>query len=243
MITGGSHGIGLSIVKRYLSMGWNVINLDISFSSTFENINEQEQIHYHYIHTDLSDIVAINDSVKCVKDKFDNINAFIHCAAHYSKRPRFEATVEEWMRSLMINLISPCLLINQLINLFHNSDKCSIVFIGSIAGSFAESRYYPYSVSKGAMISLVKQLAYELPTIRVNLISCGTVWSERLEEKFKTSYGIKSKEEAKHIISKNIMNRVGDIKEISNVVQFLISDEASFITGTQIFVDGGFHVI
>lgn len=241
VITGGSSGIGKEILKLLVNHKCKVVNLDIA---DMENGSAECLHDVLFIKTDLSSSEQINKSLDIIKSKFSKIDYFIHCAAGYANSRGLSSGTEDWLRVLKVNTFSVCNIISKLHPLMKSSGFGSIVLIGSVAGSFAQNNYYAYSVSKATYISLVRELSkrFRKSGIRINLISPGTVWTERLMSNV-SKYAITSKEEAdKYFGQYNILKEVSTPTQVSQPVLFLLSSRTN-ITGKCIFVDGGFHAI
>lgn len=123
----------------------------------------------------------------------------------------------------------------------------SIVNICSVSATHAQSHFATYNASKGALLTLTKCMALDLAPagIRVNSVSPGTIWTESNAEHILRRFGIDrgGADEHPDLGGKHVMRRLGDPHEVANAVAFLASSEASFITGANLVVDGGYSIV
>ncbi|MEO0011636.1 MAG: hypothetical protein RLZZ535_25, partial [Cyanobacteriota bacterium] len=116
--------------------------------------------------------------------------------------------------------------------------KGAIVNISSVHSQATANGTGPYAAAKGGTTALTRSMAIDYaPTIRVNTISPGWVMTPLIEQLFNTYDDPKAQQ--KLIEDRQVMKRIGTPEDIGNAAAFLVSDEASFITGTELFVDGG----
>jgi NAD(P)-dependent dehydrogenase (short-subunit alcohol dehydrogenase family) len=223
LVTGAANGIGRGIAELALKNNYQVIAADIDDSQAKEL--ESQGIQFYKV--DVSDENSIIQFKKQIADQ--EIFALINNAgiADPYNKPLNELELSEWENILRTNLSSMFLMTKHFSeNLISN--KGSIVNISSIRALRSEANTEAYMTAKSGVIGLTMALADSLKhKLRVNCISPG--WIE-------TRVSAPATEEVKDF---HLVNRVGNTNDISELVLFLISDKASFITGQNFVVDGG----
>lgn len=239
LITGGSRGIGKTISERFAKEGYSIIINYKENTSRAEQLKTELESKYHVevftIKADLYDEKSIIDMVKTIENKYSKIDVLVNNAGIVIDKEFNDKTVEDWTKTLKVNLIAPFLLTKLIGNKMYNNKNGTIINISSTNGI---NTYYPpstdYDASKSGLISLTYDSAVQYaPYVRVNCIAPGWVNTEmnkELEEDF-----IKAESE------KILVRRFGEPEEIANVVYFLASDEATFINSEVIKVDGGWY--
>jgi len=164
------------------------------------------------------------------------IDILVNNVAVQPEGPCHEQTLEEWERALRVNVTSYFLFSKYLLPDMMTKKKGVIINMGSVQGLQSQPGIPGYAASKGAVLSLTRQLAMEYAPkgIRVLSISPGTIHTPLVENIFKMRGS--SAEKAGEAYP---MKRIGKPHEIANVVAFLASDDASFMTAENITVDGG----
>ncbi|MDG2171220.1 MAG: SDR family NAD(P)-dependent oxidoreductase [Gammaproteobacteria bacterium] len=181
---------------------------------------------------DLSSDKSIKSFLSLNKKKFDHV---IFCAASNNLCSFKDANYSEIEQSIKVNLLSITEILHELIKRNFINTEGSIVIISSLYAHFGRTKRFPYSVSKHALLGLVKNLAIELSPkkIRINSVSPGFI-NTKLTRKNLSSEEIKKIEE--YIPSGSIGNPI----DIANVVYFLCNKSSNYINGQDIVVDGGF---
>jgi dihydroanticapsin dehydrogenase len=157
-----------------------------------------------------------------------------------------DASIDDWQTVLAVNVIGVSLMTKHVVPRMRRAGRGSIVNIGSVSGSIAQKGFMTYSASKAAVVAMTRCMAYDLveDNIRVNCVSPGSVWTSQLERMADES-GL-SREAAGHQANMGgdqMMRRNADVTEIGHAVAFFASDEASFSTGANIMIDGGWTAI
>ncbi len=223
LITGGSSGIG----KTYLDMQGK----DINFHIITRNRSLADSSNLSYYMCDLSSAEDIDELISSIKDKGMTINGFIHCAG-ITLPQNDEVSFETWEETLKINFFSASKLIGGIKDIF--SSNSSIVFVSSIGAVLGFEDNPSYQISKAALKQFTKSLAVDLaPDTRVNCILPGYIKTEMTSKSFRDS------DKRKKISEKTLLDRWGEPSEVAKVINFLISDESSYINGQSILVDGG----
>lgn len=226
LVTGATRGIGRSIVDVLISQGHSVIGIYRSSDKIAAEIAEQYNGKVRMVKCDLADVASIDGAIARVGD--EKIDGIVNDAGvvHFSDWDEFNW--EEWNSTLQVNLTAPIMIVNKLRN--NLKDGGSIVNISSVDAFCASFDTLAYAASKAGLISITKSLANILGerNIRVNAVAPGWVETEMTQETMP--------EESKWMTP---LGRNAQPVEIANVVEFLLSDKASFISGEVITVDGG----
>ena len=235
LITGGSGGIGLSIVKKLIENKIKVIILDINAPNKKVLLSKLVE----FKKTDLSDYRSLQSSLKEIKKKNKKIDYVINAAGvlWFDKDISLEKiSINTWEKVLAINLNSIVIVLQTILPLMKKNKFGSIVHISSIdALSGDDKPQDAYGTSKAALLRLSKSISiqYAGKNIRSNSILPGPIETP-MQKRWKTNP--KAKKDLSKIIP---LQRVGDPADIANSTIFLLSDESSFITGTELIVDGG----
>ncbi len=228
IITGGAHGIGAATVQRFCQEGARVVLVDINRAG-----GEEVAARYGatFFATDVSDHSAVGALISQTVETFGRLdcvvsNACLHKYAHIEATPP-----DLWEQVIAVNLSASYHLAHHAAPHLRKQPGSSIILISSIQAIRGFTNAAAYATSKGGQLGLMHQLAVDLaPQIRVNAILPGTI----------RSYPDSITPEAeKQIGSWHLVGRIGECIEIANGCVFLASDEASFITGHGLMIDGG----
>ncbi|ANN35690.1 short-chain dehydrogenase (plasmid) [Bacillus thuringiensis serovar coreanensis] len=245
IVTGGAQGIGLATVERLVMEGAKVVIADnhIQYGREVESELNKENIVSYFVQTDISDEDSIQNMVACTIEKFGRIDMLVNCAATFIMRG-IEATVEEWRRIMDINIMGQALCVKHVSSKMIEVGKGSIVNIASISGHIAQPKYLTYNATKAAVANMTRCMAMDLAenNIRVNAVNPGTVWNKNNERYHLEELGLNRDQANKHpeIGGMHMLKRTADPEEIASAIVFLLSDEASFITGENLMADGGY---
>jgi len=235
LITGGSGGIGLSIVKKLIENKIKVIILDINAPN--KKILLSKLVEFKK--TDLSDYKNLQSCLKEIKKKYKKIDYVINAAGvlWFDKDISLEKiSIKTWEKVLSINLSSIVIVLQSILPLMKKNKFGSIVHISSVdALSGDDKPQDAYGSSKAALLRLSKSISiqYANKNIRSNSILPGPIETP-MQKRWKKNP--KAKKDLSKIIP---LQRVGKPTDIANSTIFLLSDESSFITGTELIVDGG----
>ena len=237
VVTGGARGIGLAIGKWFLEHGYQVALLDIdekTLNATMQAFNGSPNVIC--IHCDVSKLQEVQNAAQKIIQTFGHVNALVNNAGVAIFKPVFETSFEEWRTVLNTNLDGAFICSQAFGPLMVERGGGAIVNIASISGLRASTLRVAYGTSKAALIQLTKQYAVELGSfnVRVNVIAPGPVDTEMA--KLVHSVAIRS-----DYYDTIPLGRYGTPEEMANTVGFLCSDEAAFINGQVLAVDGGFE--
>jgi 3-oxoacyl-[acyl-carrier protein] reductase len=236
IVTGAGRGIGKAIAKRFLEEGARVMICDLE-PERLQAAGEELAA----IGTVQSEVVNVTSReeverlVDRAKEEFGRIDVLANNAGISRFEPFLEITDENWNDTLAINLTGVFLCSQVVATEMKNQGSGAIVNMGSTNGILGEEGLAHYNASKAGVILLTKTMAIELAphNVRVNSVCPGFILTElQLESGM-------SQETIQDYTSMIPLNRYGRVEEVANAFAFLASDEASFITGTELVVDGG----
>ena len=219
LITGAAQGIGLTTAKCFASRGWSVYGLDVNADRL---VKAAQEAGFEPVVCDLADPQAIEN----VAAGLIKLDALVNNAATSANGDPLTLSAEAWKRVLDVNLTAPFLLSRACAPLLKKSGG-SIVNIASTRALMSEPHTEAYSASKGGLLSLTHALAMSLSPVRVNAVSPG--WIEHAAPE-----ALRDIDHAFHPAG-----RVGTAADIAEMVWFLTSERAGFITGQNFVVDGG----
>ena len=235
LITGGSGGIGLSIVEKLIKNKIKVIILDINTPSKKILLNK----FVEFIKIDLSDYTNLQLCLTELKKKYKKIEYVINAAGvlWFDKDVSLEKIeINTWNKVFSINLNSIVIVLQSILPQMKKNKFGSIVHISSIDALSGDNKPQDaYGSSKAALLRLSKSISIQFAgkNIRSNSILPGPIETP-MQERWKKN------PESKKNLSKVIpLRRVGKPGDIASSTMFLLSDESSFITGTELIVDGG----
>ena len=236
LITGAARGIGLAAAKRFLQDGWLVALLDVlgdEVRAAVKALNRDGDALA--VEADVSDAVSVSDAVRQTHDRFGRIDALVNNAGIAIFKPMLDVTLEEWQRVLAVNLTGPFLMTQAITPIMREQGGGAIVNITSISGLRASTLRVAYGTSKAALAHLTRQQAAELAQygIRVNAVAPGPV--ETAMARAVHTPAIRA-DYHDHIP----LDRYGLESELANAIFFLCSEQASYVTGQELAVDGGF---
>ncbi|OYU18223.1 MAG: short-chain dehydrogenase [Rhodobacteraceae bacterium PARR1] len=229
IVPGGCTKIGRAVVDAFVAAGVKVMVADIAPGEGFaEGVAFQS--------CDLRDDAQIAALVQATKDRFGRIDFLVNVACSYLDNGA-ASTRAEWLESLNVNVVGSVMLM-QAAEEELAKNKGAIVNFGSISSRVAQTGRWLYPVSKAAILQLTRNQAMDLAPkgIRVNAVSPGWTWSNIMDQ---LTHGNRAKTDAV-AAPFHLLGRVANPEEVASTVLFLCSDEASFITGTDICVDGGY---
>lgn len=235
LITGASSGMGRDMSIRF-SKQYRVIINGRNLERLQETVslcnNSDQHLIWQY---DLSNIDDLEESLSgLLKELPEPVNYYVHCAGMMKNYPIKMVNVELLRQTFNTNVFSAELIAKLLVNKKLNKNAIkSIVYISSNISGFGAKAHSVYGASKGAVDALMKSLAMELaPAIRVNSVLPGAVRTALTEHIYEDEALIKRMEETYPL-------GLGTTSDIYEAVKFLLSDEARWITGQQLYVDGG----
>ncbi len=232
IVPGGCTKIGRAVVDAFVAAGAMVMVADIAEAGEFAD-------GVAFQTCDLRDDAQISALVAATKDRFGRIDFLVNVACSYVDNGA-ASTRAEWLESLNVNVVGSVMLM-QAAEEELARNKGAIVNFGSISSRVAQTGRWLYPVSKAAILQLTRNQAMDLAPkgIRVNAVSPGWTWSNIMDQ---LTNGNRAKTDSV-AAPFHLMGRVANPEEVASAVLFLCSDDASFITGTDIRVDGGYSAM
>jgi NAD(P)-dependent dehydrogenase (short-subunit alcohol dehydrogenase family) len=245
LISGGAQGIGFAIASLFQQEGSCVSLLDCDGASAKDAAAEltakNPSLPVHYVRANLEDPSEIQNAVNALRKRHDRVDVLVNNAGIEMERPLAKLTVKDWDLILNVNLRGAFLLSQAAVPLFPESGG-AIVNISSIHATHAFPDSIPYACSKAGLVALTRNLALELAPrhIRVNCICPGYIDTRLWEQYLSNSADPKSV--AEQTTALHPLGRRGLASDVSDAALFLASEASSFITGTDLVVDGGLTV-
>ena len=224
VVTGGSNGIGKNIVESFLSEGSKVYFIDIDKERAEKITSKHKNVTYY--HGDIANEKTLKEFVSTVLSKHSKIDYLINNACISKKGILSNCSYHDFNYVLKVGVTAPYMLSKLFMNNFNEGG--AIVNISSTRAYMSQEDTESYTAAKGGITALTHALSISLAgKVRVNSISPGWIENE---------VNVKHSSED---MSQHPVKRVGKVSDISNMVMFLCSEKASFITGQDITVDGG----
>ncbi len=240
IITGAAKGIGWGVAKVFVQEGARVVVVDWDAPVGEKTAAELCQAGGEaiFVSCDVSQEEQVQAVVAHALQVFGRIDILVNNAGVGVYKPFMEASRADWDKALGVNLMGQVLCSRNVVPHMQAQGKGAIVNISSVHSFQTVNGVAPYATSKGGVFALTHAMAIDLgPVIRVNAIAPGWVYTPLIQSIF-DSYPDPAAQQ-KEVERRQVMKRIGIPEDIGYAAAFLASDEASFITGTQLFVDGG----
>lgn len=243
IVTGGAAGIGRATVERFSEEGARVVIADLDEIAGRET---QAAIASTggdalFVRTDVSLEGDARQLTERALAAYGRVDVLVNNAAAFVLKG-LDASPSDWHRSLGVNVVGTAMVSRYAVEAM--SGGGAIVNLGSISSFVAQPDFVTYSATKAAIVQMTRNMALDLApaNIRVNCVCPGTILT-RASYDHMERVGMTLEEFVAEEGPKHLLNRVGTPREVANAILFLASDEASFITGTYLMVDGGYTAI
>ena len=242
IITGSGNGIGKATAELFAKEGANVVVADIeedSAKETVENIKKSGG-EADFIKVDTSDLDSVERMVNFSIKKYGDINILVNNAAAFVFGKIEDIDQTDWNKVLGVNVIGYANCVQKSLDSLKKNKDSSIINIASVSSFIAQPEFIPYNTSKGAVLQLTKCLAMDLGqyNIRVNSICPGSIRT-RASDMHINSLGLDPEKAYEDFGNDAMLKRNGKPIEIAYGALFLASNESSFMTGSEIVIDGG----
>jgi len=234
LVTGGASGIGESTSRVFAAAGAKVLIADIDLARG-EALAAQLPNGARAIRCDVTN----EEEVKAIFASLDSLDVLVNNAGIGLVGNVEETEMADFERLMRVNVTGPYLITKYAMPLLLKSSG-RVVNIGSVAGLIGVKRRYAYCATKGAVIAMTRQLAVDYPTqIRVNCICPGTVDSPFVEGYLEKYHKHEKEKVRAELNTRQPIGRLGKPDEIAHLALYLASDEAGFVNGSVITIDGG----
>lgn len=233
IITGGASGIGEYTVREMVKQGAKVVIADFDDTRGIK-LAEEMGTQVSFIHVDVSKEDEVEAMVNHAVEMFGKVDILFSNAGVGSLGPTHELALEDWNKTISINLSGVFLCAKYALKEMVKQGSGSIINCASILGHVGQTATASYTAAKGGVVNMTRALAVEYATqgIRVNAVCPGYIKTPLLDQLDDAML--------QHLASLHPLGRLGESQEVANAVVFLASDEASFITGANLMVDGGY---
>ena len=240
LVTGAAAGIGLACTRRLLAEGAAVAMVDRDagrLSSTRDSLPSSDRAFA--IPFDVTDGEAVREGVADAARLMAGIDGVVNNAGIDMHRPFMDVDASDWNEVMAVNLVGAMEVCRAAMDALASSGRGVIINVASAAGLRPTPGRIAYCASKAALIMATKALALELAEhgIRANAVCPGPVETELFRQSLGDSVTVDD------VKARRVLGRIGNVDEIAGTIAFLLSDEAAFITGSALAVDGGraFH--
>ena len=241
IVTGGSDGLGLATAERLAAEGAKVVvcaRREDYLQRAVEGISDRTGGELLAVRADVSIAVDIEKLVDSALDRFGGVDILVNNAGKSAAAGLEEVSDDEWQDDLNLKVMGAVRACRRVVPIMRERGGGAIVNATIVGGKAPAARALPTSVSRAAGINLTKSLANEYATagIRVNTVCIGLLKSEQWVRKA----GNKNPEDLYRELSVQVpLGRVGESEEYADLVAFLVSERAAYITGVAVNIDGG----
>lgn len=234
MVTGAANGIGRAIVNRFLADGFAVVGVDVDADQLEAAAGELDGDRFAGAVADISQRDEVIAAVQTATQRFGRLDVLAANAAIADGEPFLEIDERSWRRIIDVNVNGTFFCIQEAARVMAAAGKGAIVVTSSTNAWYVESNLAHYNASKGGTVALMRSAAIDLARfgIRVNAVEPSMV-------KTRAAFVTQDPVSAAGYLARVPMGRFAEPEEIAAAVAFLASDQASYITGQTIVLDGG----
>jgi dihydroanticapsin dehydrogenase len=248
VVTGAAEGLGKGIAQVLADAGANVAVFDRNAGvgeQTAAELSQQAGLRCMFARCDISREDQIADAVQRTVAALGAPTVLVNNAGIFILKG-IDAAVEEWQEIMSVNIMGPALVAKHVVPHMRAAGGGAIVNIGSVSALIAQKGFLTYSATKAAVVAMTRCMALDLADdhIRVNSVSPGAVWSATVE-RIAQEQGLSKEAAARepNLGLEQMIQRPADPIEIGRAVAFLASDDASFVTGSNLIADGGWTAV
>jgi 2-keto-3-deoxy-L-fuconate dehydrogenase len=245
LVTGAGSGIGQEIATLFAEQGATVLVADIRFDAAEAVAMEilAQEGNAEALRLDVTDEKQVQNVFAQVGQKYGRLDILVNNAGIGHVGNILETSLEDWERVMAVNARGVFLCSKYAVTqmLAQKPQGGVLVNIASVAGMIAVDRRFSYGASKGAVISITRSIAMDFvgQGIRANAICPGTVHTPFVEGFLERNFADRKDEERQRLHARQPVGRMGRPDEIAHAALYLASDEASFVTGSALVIDGG----
>lgn len=236
IMTGGASLIGLAVAERWIGSGGRIVLGDRSQDARTD-ATATLGAHGRYVIGDVADDEHLAELVATAVEEFGGLDVVVTGPALFDD-DGYASSRELWHQAFDINVVSAARLTQ--IARPHLSRGAAIIYVASVSGRVSQPNRMVYNTTKAGLLMLARSGAQELAAdgIRVNTVSPGWTWSRNIERR----YGSRARADA-FAAEFQLLGRMADPEEIADAVLFAASDDARFMTGADLAVDGGYTAL
>lgn len=242
IVTGGASGIGRAICELFADEGAHVLIADIDEHGGRETVSRIQNSGgtSQFVKTDVSEEQSVESLVDHAISEMGSLDVLINDAAAFVFEGIETVSKSDWDKVFSVNVIGAANLVKYSLPHLKVSTNSAIVNIASVSSFIAQHNFIPYNSSKGALLQLTRCLAMDLAPfdIRVNCVCPGAIYTSATERHIESD-GADRDEFLKAAAEKSFLKRMGRPEEVAKAALFLASEDASYITGSHLVVDGG----
>lgn len=250
IVTGAGSGLGKASAEMFAREGASVVCADIDETSATETVSSIETAGGRAvgIRTDLTRPADAEAMTDLARDEFGRIDVVYACAGIAGAGTAADTSEDAWDRVIAVNLKSKWLSFKYALPTMIEQGHGSVIVQASIGGVIGVPGIFPYAAAKGGCISMVKQAAVEYgpSNIRINGIAPGTIPTPLVVESYKAGGGMSAalgaEEGLRRAHEKYPLKRLGTADDLAYMATYLASDEANWVTGQVLVLDGGITV-
>ena len=242
IVTGSSEGIGKAIAIAFAKSGeYSGVVINSRKEEEAQRVSEELKTVGCNSIAIQADISKENDCIKLIDGTikhYGRIDVLVNNAGIQKDVPFEQTSIEEWYKIIGVDLTGPFVCSREAIKQMEKQNDPKggcIINISSVHQTIPKPHYVPYATSKAGIEMMTKTMALELAkyNIRANLVAPGAI-ETNMNKKLK-----ENKDMLERVLAQIPVKRIGNPEEVANVVEFLASDKASYVTGTTFYVDGG----
>jgi NAD(P)-dependent dehydrogenase (short-subunit alcohol dehydrogenase family) len=240
VITGGAMGIGKATVEKFLREGAKVAIVDINEAVASATVAELSALgEVVFIKGSVTEEEEIAAAFAAVEARWGGLDILVNNAGINAYYDAVTMTSAQWDHVFAVDLKGAWFCVKYAVPLMRTAGGGAIVNLGSVHSFFSAPQYFPYSAAKAGIIGMTKCLAldYGPENIRTNAVCPGYTRTQLLDEWL--SMQENAAELVASINSQHALRRMGTPEDVANLIAFVASDEASFMTGSSIILDGG----
>lgn len=237
LVTGGTKGIGLAIVKQFIELGAQVLVVARHHSSSLDELADTGNVHF--IKADVSLAEEIQRVVNRCESLWGKLDILVNNVGTNIRNPIENATFADFDFLIDTNLKSGYHLSRLLLPLLKKSDQANVIFVSSVSGLTHLRTGAIYAMSKAAIHQLVKNMAVEwaVYNIRANAVAPWYIATPLANQV------LDNPEYKKQVLARTPLQRIGKPEEVAATVAFLAMPASGYVTGQTLAVDGGFSVL
>ncbi len=247
VITGGAQGLGEGFARRFAREGANIVIIDMNCDkceATARMLHDEFGVRSLALNANICDHDAMMDHVGEIVQVFGRVDIWVNNAGMYRGTPMEQITMAEWQMMLDVNYTGVFVCTKAIAPIFKQQRAGRLINMSSIAGRTGFKNSLAYCSNKAAVIGLTRAAAMDLApyNVTVNAICPGTIMTDMVRKVDEDICRNENWPQGTHIQNKCQqipMQRLGSIEEVAGVAAFLASEDASYVTGQTIAVDGG----